>query len=136
MAGKTLEERKGIADPVTLVSRESRRIDRWIDIDDLLKKRSHSTERVPKHGRQVGNDLAFLAQLEQSVLPGLRVRQLDYPGVDLLAVDRRLQGSRTLLGTHIFTLSLSLSRHTRSATFLTYTAILVFFLTLHDACSL
>lgn len=55
---------------------------------------------MPKHRSQIGHDLPFLAKFQQRVLSRLRIRQFDYPGVNLLAIHRRLQRGWTLLRTH------------------------------------
>lgn len=109
MRGDALQQRQRVAHPVGLVSGEGGRVDGRVDVHYFLQPEreiSQSLDRnragagrgsdlqqsgdgaegVPEHGGQVRHRLPLLAQLQQSVLPGLWAGQLIDPLVDLLPV--------------------------------------------------
>lgn len=68
VARNALQQSKSVADTVAGLCGQRRRREQRVDRDDLLKKRRHDAETVPKHKRKVLVLFALLAELEQSVL--------------------------------------------------------------------
>ena len=60
MRRNTLQQGQRIAHAIRLLRRQRGRINGKVDGDNLLKQRRNGAERVPQHGRQIVNVLAFL----------------------------------------------------------------------------
>ena len=63
--GDTLQQRQRVAHPVGLMRRQSRRVDRWVNVDDFLKQCSDRPERMPQHGRQIRYNFSLLAVMRK-----------------------------------------------------------------------
>jgi hypothetical protein len=73
MRRHALQQRQRIADPVGRVGCQRRGRQGWIDGHDLLEQRRYRPEAVPEVRGELGEVLALLAELEQRVLPRLRI---------------------------------------------------------------
>lgn len=100
MGRHTLQQGQRVTDPVRLVSRQSGRIDRRIDVDDFLQQCRRGSKTVPQHRGQIRHRFALFAQLQQGGFTRFRIRQLVDPLEDFLAIGRRLQTGGALLGGH------------------------------------
>ena len=63
--GDTLQQRQGVAHPVGLMRGQSRRVDRWVNVDDFLKQCSDRPERMPEHGGQIWYNFSLLAAMRR-----------------------------------------------------------------------
>eukprot|EP00982_Pelagococcus_subviridis_P012859 31198-Pelagococcus_subviridis.AAC.27 len=75
MRRDALQERERVAHAVRRVVRQRRRRQERVYRHDLLKQRGDDAERVPQDRREVREHVSLLAQIEEGILPRLRVLQ-------------------------------------------------------------